>query len=144
MRRKLLAVVVLFTLGGLAWEYVPIQVQRWDSSFELSVAVLFSNDQPRSVSCEAFPRYEQADEAIVHLLPPVSRMWSTIADPFEGRLIPVQVAVSGRTSPFGRELRRSQHRYLAVIATMPDGRRLGKVVEIPDSRVTREVSVAIP
>lgn len=144
MRRALIAVVVVLALGVLAWEFVPVQVRVWDGSFDLTVRVECPEGRPRSVTCEAFGRCEYADEAVAHLLPPESRMWSTVADPFDGQPIAVRVAVSGRESPFGRELRRSQFRFLAVIAVLPGGRQVGKVVDIPDGRVSREVSVALP
>jgi len=144
MRRALIAVVAVLALGVLAWEFIPVQVMIWDGSFDLTVRVESSAGQPQVVSCEAFGRREYAEEAVAHLLPPESRMWSTTADPFDGQPLIVRVAVSGRESPFGRELRRSQFRYLAVIAVLPDGRRVGKVVDIPDERVSREVSVALP
>ena len=144
MRRALIAVVAVLALGVLAWEFVPIQVLIWDGSFDLIVRVECPEGRPRAVTCEAFDRREFANEAVTHLLPSESRSWSAVADPFDGRPITVHVAVSGRESPFGRELRRSQFRYLAVIAVMPDGRRVGKVVDIPDGQVSREVSVALP
>jgi hypothetical protein len=31
-----------------------------------------------------------------------------------------------------------------VVAKMPGGRRVGKVVDIPDYRVSREVAVSVP
>ena len=139
MRRALIAVLAL---GVLAWEFVPVQVLIWDGSFNLIVRVECPEGRPRAVTCEAFGRREYADEAVAHLLPLES--WSAVADPFDGQPITVRVAVSGRESPFGRELLRSQFRFLAVIAVLPDGRRVGKVVDIPDGRVSREVSVALP
>ncbi len=144
MRRALIAVVATLAVGVLAWEFIPVQVLIWDGSFDLTVRVECPAGQPRSVSCEAFGRREYADEAAAQLLPPESRMWSTTAEPFDGQALSVRVAVSGRESPFGRELRRSQFRHLAVIAVLADGRRVGKVVDIPDGQVSREVSVTLP
>jgi hypothetical protein len=144
MLRAVLITVALIAAGLLAWEFVPIQVIVWDGAYELTVRVESPDGRPRSVSCEAFGRREYADAAVVHPHPPESQRWSAVADPFEGQPITVQVAVSGRESPFGRELRRSQFKFLAVNAVMADGRRVGKVVEIPDSRVSREVAVTLP
>lgn len=142
MRRALIAVVAVLALGVLAWEFVPVQVLIWDGSFDLTVRVVCPEGRPRAVTYEAFGRREYADEAVAHLLPPES--WSAVSDPFDDQPITVRVAVSGRKSPFGRKLRRSQFRFLAVIAVLPDGQRVGKVVDIPDGRVSREVSVALP
>ncbi|MBX7102568.1 MAG: hypothetical protein K1X57_00700 [Gemmataceae bacterium] len=144
MRRVLIAGVAVLGLGVLAWEFIPVLVIIWDGGFDLTVRIECPEGRPLAVTCEAFGRREYAEEAVAHLLPPESRSWSTVVDPFDGQPITVQVAVSGRDSPFGRELRRSQFPFLAVIAVLPDGRRVGKVVDIPDGRVSREVSVALP
>jgi hypothetical protein len=144
MRRTLVIIAAVLTAGFLAWEFVPLNVLHMDGSFDLTVHVKSRAGQPRTVSCEAFGRREHADEALVVLLPPESRMWSTVADPFDGQPLTVRVPVSCQESPLGREVRRSQFRYLVVIATMPDGRRLGKQVDIPNGRVSQEVSVILP
>src|SRR5262249_36623438 len=99
---------------------------------------------PRSVSCQAFGRREDAVFTLEHLLPPETRLWSAVADPYAGEPLTVNVPVSGRDSMSGRELRRSPLRDFVGSAMPPDGRRVGKLVDIPDGRVSREVSVALP
>lgn len=144
MRRAVIVVVAVLAVSVLAWEFIPIQVLIWDGSFDLTVRVDSRTGQPRSVSCETFGSRDYAEEALSNLEPPDRRAWSTIADPFDGEPLTVCVAVSGRESPFGRELRRSQFRYLVVVAVLPDWSRAGKLVDIPDGRVSREVSVSFP
>jgi hypothetical protein len=144
MRRTLVTIAAVLAAGFLAWEFVPLEKKIWDGGFHLTVHVESEAGQPLSVSCETFGRREHAEEALAVLLPPETRMWSTVADPFDGQPLTVLVPVSGRESPLGRELRRSQFRYLVVIAVLPDGRRVGKLVDIPDSRVSQEVSVSFP
>jgi hypothetical protein len=144
VRRALIIIIAVPVAGVLAWEFIPAQVLVWDGSFDLTVRVESAGDRPRSVTCEAFGRREYAEAAVADGLPPESRKWSTSADPFDGQPLTVRVAVNGRESPFGRELRRSQFRYLAVVAVLPDGQRVGKLAEIPDGRVSREVSVTLP
>jgi hypothetical protein len=77
-------------------------------------------------------------------LRPETRLWSAVADPFEGQPLTVNVPVSGRESPWGRQLRRVQFQYLVVIGQWKDGRRMGKLVDIPDGRASREISVSLP
>lgn len=144
MRRTPLILLAVVVAGVLAWEFVPIQVMIWDGAFELKVHVVCHTDPPRAVSCEAFGHREYAEKIVARLLPTESQARSAIADPFGGQTLTVSVPVSGRRSPFGRELRWSQFQALVVIATYPDGHRVGKVVDIPDSRVSREVTVELP
>ena len=144
MRRTILTLTAVLVAGFLAWEFVPLEKKICDGSFDLTVRVECLAGQPRSVSCEAFGRLMQAEEALAVLMPPESRRWSAVADPFDGRPLTVGVPVSWRESPLGRQYRRTQFRYLVVIATMQDGERIGKLVDIPDSRESREVSVSLP
>jgi hypothetical protein len=144
MRRVVLAVALLVVVGAAAWVYTSTTHIIWDGGYDLTVRVLSDAGPPRSVSCETFGRREYAEHAAAHRLPPESQMWSAVADPFDGQPITVKVAVSGRESMSGRELRRSQFRYLVVVAVLPDGRRVAKVVEIPDGRMSRELSVTLP
>ena len=141
MRRTLLILAAVIVAGFLAWEFVPIYVARCSGSFDLTVRV---EGRPRSVSCEAVGSLREAEEALAVLLPPDTRMWSAIVDPFDGRPLEVRVAVNWRESPLGRQYWRTQFRYLVVIATMPDGERIGKLVDIPDSRESKQVTVSLP
>jgi hypothetical protein len=128
----------------MAWEFFPFMAMRWSGSFELAVRLESPAGQPRSVMCEAFHRRDDAEDAIARLRKIDSSQGSAVADPFEGQPIVVLVPVSGSQSPFGRDIHRTQCRFLAVIAEWPDGRRRGKVVAIPDSRISREVAVTLP
>jgi hypothetical protein len=143
MRWSLLIAGLLIVGFGL-WFYTSKEYVIWDGGFDLTVHVSSNPVRPRSVTCQAFGHREYADFAVEHLLPPSSRLWSATADPFDGKPIRVDVPVSGRDSMSGRELARFQFRYLVVIAVLPDGRRVGKLVNIPDSRVSREVTVTFP
>jgi hypothetical protein len=137
MRRILIIVVAILAVGVLAWEFFAF-CQGTDLS-----SVDCPEGRPRSVSCEAFGHREYADNA-ASLLPYEPNVWFVVSDPFDGQPITVRVPIGGRESPFGRELNRHQYQFLAVIAVLPDGRRVGKVVEIPVRRVCREVSVTLP
>lgn len=116
----------------------------WDGSYELTVR--FENRGPliRSVSCESYGNRDSAEFAVAHHLSSERQVWSEVEDPFQGKPVKVRVAVSGHDSFLGFELSRSQFRYLAVIVTYPDGRKAGRVVDIPDMRESREVTVTFP
>jgi hypothetical protein len=143
MRRKLVAVLVLLVFGVALWAYSSATHIVWDGGFDLSVHVSSNPGPPLSVTCQPFGRLEYAEYMLKHLSPE-TRLWSVSADPFVGEPLIVHVPVSGRDSMSGRQLSRSQFEYLVVVAVLPDGRRVGKLVDIPDGRVSREVSVTLP
>jgi hypothetical protein len=144
MMRYCLAITALAAIGALAWEFVPIRVTVWDGAYDLTVRVSSTAGPLRSIRCEAFARREHAEELLERPAPLGPRTWSVVADPFTGAPLRVPVRISGHESPSGREVSRFQFRHLAVIGELADGRQVGRLVEIPDCRVSREVSVALP
>jgi hypothetical protein len=144
MRPKLLVVACLLVAGAVLWVCASTTYIIWDGGYDLTVRVSSSPGPPRSVSCQACGRREAAEYVLEHLLPPETRSYSATADPFAGEPLTVNVPVSGRESMTGRQLSRFQFRWLVVIAVLPDGRRVGKLVEIPDGEVSREVRVELP
>jgi hypothetical protein len=144
MRRALLTIVLLLLAGALAWEFIPLETIIWDGGFNLTVRVSSSAGPLHSVRCQACGRREDAEYVLEYLIPPDFRPWDTVADPFDGQPLTVYVRSSGRASPLGRTLQRSQFQYLVVIGQLEDGRQIGKLVEIPDGRVVRQVDVSLP
>ena len=116
--------------------------QLLDGEFKLLVHVSSKEGSLRAVSCEIVPSgdCEYAEILVRELI--VSRH-SKIEDPFRGEPIGVYVPVSARASMSGRKLSRHQFSHLVVIGTFDDGSRVGKIVEIPDGRVSREVQVEL-
>ena len=145
-RTQRVAVIV----GGLAFglvlavEFIPIFEMVWDGGFPLTVNVTSPSGRPNSVTCEAFGDRHLAEQILAVQQPPEIMMRATVADPFDGQPLTVPVPSSGRRSLFGRELAPYQFQYLVVIAVMPDGRRVGALVDIPDGRVTRSITVTLP
>lgn len=144
MRPKLVAIALLLVAGAVVWVCTSTPCVVWDGGFDLTVNVSSDPGPPRSVTCQALGRREEAECVLEHLLPPETRLWSAIANPFVGKALTVRVPLSGRDSMSGRELSRFQFRYMVVVAVLPDGRRVGKLVDIPDCRVAREVAVVLP
>jgi hypothetical protein len=146
MWRKLFVVALLLLACAALWVYTSTTYIIWDGGFDLTVRVSSNPGWPRSVSCQAFGNREDAEVVLDHMLPTESPLGSesAISDPFNGEPLILIVPVSGRESMSGRQLSRFQFRWLVVIGVLQDGRRVGKLVEIPDGRESREVSVVLP
>lgn len=144
MWRTLLVIALLLAVGAAVWVYTSATYIIWDGGYDLTVRVTSNPGPPQSVSCQARGRREDAEYVLEHLLPPETQLWSATADPFASKPLTVHVPVSGRVSRSGRQLSRTQFHWLVVIAVLPDGRRVGKLVEIPDGRVSREINVELP
>jgi hypothetical protein len=115
----------------------------WDGRFDLTVHVSSSEFVPQAVSCEPEFKRVMADFDVEHF-DMAEVTWSTTADPFTGDALTVPIPVSGRELIFGFESSRTHCQWLAIIAVAPDGKRIGKVVEIPDGRKCREIYVKLP
>jgi hypothetical protein len=112
--------------------------------FDLAVVVEPSGGRICAVTSEAFQRREEAESALEQLTPPSSDWCSATEAPFTGQPLKTRVPFSQRTSALGREIDYIQFHYLVVIAELQDGRRVGKLVDIPDGRMSREVHVGLP
>lgn len=144
-RRSILSVLIALLLAALlAWEFVPIQVMRWSGGYDLAITVKNAGAEPIiAVSCQAFGWAEHAEETMRHLRLLESN-WSASAKPFQGKPLILAMPTGGRVSPMGRELSRFQPRHLVVIAEFGNGKRVGKLVEIPDVEVSRSMEVWMP
>ncbi|WP_439624709.1 hypothetical protein [Gemmata sp.] len=133
-----------FLTAASLWAYTSVTYVVWDGGYDLTVRVSSKAGAPSAVSCQTHGVRRDAEYALEHHLPAVMKQWSATADPFVGEPLTVFVPVSGRNALSGRELSRSQFCWLVVTAVLPDGRRTGTLVEIPDGRVSREVRVELP
>src|SRR5689334_19463052 len=144
MRGRVLFVVFLLAAAGFHLAAFPTTYAC--GGFELTVRVSSTPTPPRAVSCQTFNNRSVAEFVVENLLRPEpgAGRWATVADPFAGEPLTVLVPVSTKSWMGGLRWRRMQFEYLVVIAVLPDGRQVGKVVDIPDGRVSREVSVEVP
>jgi hypothetical protein len=127
-----------------AWEFIPGEYTIWDGGFDLKVHVSSTDGEIQSVRCKLCSHRDEVDFVLAHPTHPEAAP-SAISDPFDGRPLSVFVPLSGRTSPLGREIARTQHyRLLVVVARLRNGREVQKVVSVPDSRDSREVDVLMP
>lgn len=96
----------------------------------------------REASTEVFWQREQAASATKVCSPDALRdvvpTSGLRGEPFE-----VWVPIDTRISGLGLTNTRVQTRYLVLVAVLADGRRVGKVVELPDARESREVTVRL-
>jgi len=143
MRRAFLIVGALVVAIGLILWLFPVRGQVLDGGFDLSVRVSSSAGPLRSVSCEAFGRRPEAEQTLENLWPPETRLWSAVTDSFAGEPLTVHVPVTVVALPWGQELQRRQLRFLVIIGQLADGRRVGKLVDIPDCQESREVNVVL-
>ncbi len=144
MRTALRVIALIAVAMALAWEFVPFQVEIWDGGIDLTVNLSSTAGDIRYVRCKACVQREDAEWALENWPDPEAWSGSVVVDRFDGKPFPVYVPITGRDSPLGREISRRQHRFLAVIGNLQDGRRIGKLVELPDLRKSREVSVSLP
>jgi hypothetical protein len=141
---KRIAVVTLLVHLILRGDML-LPVAVWDGSFPLTVHVSVTDAEAVSIACDVFQRRDYADFAAQDSQLIEFRDWRAVKiEEFDGKPFEISVPVSGRTSLCGRDISRTQFQYLAVVAELADGKRISKIVEIPDGRVTRNVRVSLP
>ena len=137
------AVVAFFAVA--LWWYDTSAVTVREGDFPLTINVVSTSHAPiQDVSCQAFPRESDASTAAERGLPPEATDWRTSADPFTGEPLSLELPFTARVSAFGRTLHEFQHRALAVVVTLRDGRRVTKVVAIPHRDSAHSVTVTLP
>lgn len=120
----------------------------WDGWFDLLVRVSSNSGKITSVTCEVFQTTDQAERvgelmALGEVEESLSR-WTVKTPQFTGEPVEVRVPVSGTEAMCGRALSRTQFQCLVVTAELADARRVKKLVQIPDGRVARELTVELP
>jgi hypothetical protein len=141
MRRWRVILVVAATVALAFCGLALSQQILWIGSYELTIHVENRGPTIRAVSCETFGEREYAEQSIEYFLRPRESR-SVVVDPYQGEPIKLRVTLTGSDLyRLGIELSRYHDHYLAVIATYADGRRVGQIVEIPDSRKSKEVRV---
>lgn len=124
--------------------------QRSGVGYDLTVRIVNEGKPIRWTACQPFEDRESAQHAVRehrrnrHFFPVGPSMIFGEPKPFTGAPLTVRVSASRVRTRMGRELSRSQDRYLAIVAELQDGERIGKVVEIPDERESKEMTVTVP
>ena len=108
------------------------------------IVVSASHAPIRAMSWHAFVHESDASTAAERGLPPEARDWRDSADPFTGQPLLLELPFTIRVSAFGRTPTELQHRALAAVVTLSDGRRVRKVVAIPHRDKSHSVTVTVP
>ncbi len=145
-RRMWFMVLLLIAALGLIWYFVPMQVVRWIGGYELTVRI--ESAKPvrtvRLIPIHNRPVAEKVLEDAKDASAVLNEFKSTRVEPFEGRPIGILITMSGSDTQSGREISRFQFSALVAIGEFADGQRFAKVVDIPDSRESRELKVDLP
>jgi hypothetical protein len=141
-----LLLLLLLLLRLLDANY-PVTIIREGGHWPISVTIVStSGSRIASASCEVGPSDEWGRYVLEHLAPPESPMHSVVEDPFLGQPLCVTVPTGAKTeeSLLRSKTTHSQYRHLVVIVRYADGRREGRLCEIPDLRKARSVRVEFP
>jgi len=144
--------IFLLLLGGASvvrlLVFIPCLI--WDGRFDLVVHVSSSSETIKSITCEPFQTEKQAKTVSeiraspgFELEAPLSHRAVKVPR-FNGDPIEVQVPVSGTEAMCGRALTRTQFQCLLVTGELASGKCITKFVQIPDGRVTREITLELP
>jgi hypothetical protein len=137
-----LAVLLLAVVG-----FFPFQTIHDDGLWPLVVRVHSASGKPiNAVSAEAFGEGQSAEYVLEHLAPPETGLYSATQAPLHGDdlLVHIPVGDTVRSSLLRDYHRLYQYSRLVVIVEYEDGKREGRLVEIPDLRRSREVVVEFP
>jgi hypothetical protein len=148
IQRVLFVLTILFgaisiPVGGwMLYDYSLIS--KGSGSYLLRVEVS-SARSIRAVRC--YPASSQTDAQVV--VDHVDDEWKLLprngrAEPFTGAPIEVDIYTWCNTTRSGREISGGHLEWLAVCTEFDDGTRVGKLAEIPDMRIAREVRVEFP
>ena len=145
MRKRLATGVVVLIGAGVC--LTPARTTWDDGLWPLSVTVVSASGAPiASASAEAFSSEEWARSSLAHLAPPETRIHSVVVHPFVGEpvAVPIPTRYRTRSALLWSSWRYNQMRLLVVIVQYRDGRRDGRLVEIPNLRESRSLRVEFP
>ena len=138
---------VLPLLAVLLWFLSPI-TYLGEGCYRLTVYVHCTDEMPGKVACFPVANREWANQLCDRSPEPEffheEGSDSTLVKNFGGEPINMRLSFGSVSNIFGREVECYQYRFLIVCAEWTDGRRICKVVDIPDKRVSREIRVEIP
>jgi hypothetical protein len=144
MKRRAIAVAVVVAVvcaGLLGYDFVLTSF--WDGKFPLEVHVEPDKDRPFAQVSYCTTGFPESDDTLLIAVKHGEFPLSPVAD-FDGERFTVNVRCWGQDSGLGRELGYGHEPRLVLKFEYADGRHRYKVVEIPDGRQTRRMSVAVP
>lgn len=146
IRRTIITTAVsgVIACGVYVSAYMPCIC--WDGIAHVTVRVSVRS-APRSIRYTFVTERDNADGILsVAMLETNGRCLKNLASGAKGEFAnaTIEVPFSGYSSICGRELNYSQDHFLVIVADLENGRRVGKVVPLPDLRYSRNVSVVLP
>jgi hypothetical protein len=139
----LLALVVV--LGGLG--LVPFQKIYDDGIWPLQVTLRSAAGASiKAASGEAFGDRNDASYVLQNRIPPESLLYAAIQNPFRGEklTVPVPTSYSIHRSLLCDYRSFYQYNKLVVLVRYEAGNEEGRLIEIPDLRLTGEITVNVP
>jgi len=145
MRRPIWIALLLIFVSALVVLLLG-QVAVWDGEFPLSVRIENKQDLSiRAVRCEAFGHQAEAQYVVDQTIARQPCDLEMKEIPYAGDALEIHVPCFGKDlASLPIHISRGQFEYLAVVAELGDGTRLGKVAAIPDGRVSRSLTVELP
>lgn len=146
--RSLVPAAWAITLGVMVYDFGA--VARWDGQFPLWVKLTAPSDRKivkvfaRIVPVYVWPGVREALATDPGINPRSLGLEDDAVSWVEGRPFTISVWCSGRVSNLGRELSYSQERHLVIRVEFDDLERENFMVNVPDGRSVRSVSVSIP
>lgn len=138
-----LVAVIAVALSLLPWLERVLVVAVWDGGFPLQVTLDDRSDRTIvAVAARPVGHVEEAEELLDH--PRSADQELEDVHWVAGKAFTIWVPCSGRTSMFGRELSYYHFPALMVRVEYADGTDRLLWAQIPDGRVQRSVTVAVP
>ena len=148
MKRALIVVAVTAVVVGVPGYGIQY---LWSGGYRLAVTVSYTGERPVWVCAIPFRTRSEAEEFLPRFLDPTkpppfeSAGPYATANPFDRRALRPTIDLDGcRSLLFGELVDPQYQKALLVVAERPDGDRVGTVVEIPDYRVSKSVTVTLP
>ena len=144
--RRLIWIALLLIVVSAIVVLLFGQVAVWDGHFPLSIQIENKQDLSiRTVRCEAFGHLIEAQCVVDQTIARQPCDVEMEEMPYTGNALEIHVPCFGKDlASLPIHISRGQAEYLAVVAELNDGRRLGKVVGIPDGRVSHSLTVEVP
>ena len=137
--------VVVLMAGAIG--FVPFWTIWDDGNWPLTVTVRSTSGSAiRAVSAEALDETDSVRYFLDQPIPPDDKHHSASQTPFVGEPLIVNVPTSStiRGSLLWSYTRYYQYRKLVVVVEYQDGKREGRVVDIPDLHKNRMVTMEVP
>lgn len=134
---------VLVGIGGLVLFYDASVVSLCSCAYELSIVVYDDRIADiEELTCEAFGIIDDA-EFQHYVRRPWKPFYGVSAPHFRGEPVIVTIPYGDRVSPLGRSRPTYPFTKLVIVAQYKDGRRSGKLVDIPKPSEAQSIVVSL-